>query len=49
MAKADKKKAKTEGYDFPQETYLYWYESMLLQRRFEEKAGQMYHKQKIIY
>lgn len=47
MAKTDKKKAKTDGYDFPKETYMYWYESMLLQRRFEEKTGQMYHKQKI--
>ncbi len=47
MAKTEKKKAKAMGYDFPKETYMYWYESMLLQRRFEEKAGQMYHKQKI--
>jgi pyruvate dehydrogenase E1 component alpha subunit len=44
---AKKNKEKTEGYDFPKETYMYWYESMLLQRRFEEKAGQMYHKQYI--
>jgi len=29
------------------ETYIWWYENMLLQRRFEEKAGQMYGKQKI--
>lgn len=29
------------------ETYLYWYESMLLMRRFEEKAGQLYIQQKI--
>ena len=32
---------------FGKETYLYWYESMLLQRRFEEKAGQLYGQQKI--
>lgn len=32
---------------FGKETYLYWYESMLLQRRFEEKAGQLYGMQKI--
>lgn len=29
------------------ETYLYWYESMLLMRKFEEKAGQLYGMQKI--
>ena len=29
------------------ETYLSWYESMLLQRKFEEKEGQMYGQQKI--
>ena len=29
------------------ERYLYWYESMLLQRKFEEKAGQLYGQQKI--
>jgi pyruvate dehydrogenase E1 component alpha subunit len=32
---------------FSKETYLYWYELMLLLRRFEEKAGQMYGMQKI--
>ncbi|HEV8082716.1 MAG TPA: pyruvate dehydrogenase (acetyl-transferring) E1 component subunit alpha [Chitinophagaceae bacterium] len=32
---------------FSRETYLYWYELMLLLRRFEEKAGQMYGMQKI--
>lgn len=32
---------------FGKETYLYWYEIMLLQRRFEEKAGQLYGMQKI--
>lgn len=32
---------------FGKETYLYWYETMLLQRRFEEKAGQLYGMQKI--
>lgn len=29
------------------ETYLEWYRSMLLMRRFEEKAGQLYGQQKI--
>lgn len=32
---------------FGKETYLYWYESMLLMRKFEEKAGQLYIQQKI--
>lgn len=32
---------------FTKETYLQWYESMLLMRRFEEKAGQLYIQQKI--
>lgn len=32
---------------FGKETYLYWYESMLLYRKFEERAGQLYIQQKI--
>lgn len=32
---------------FSKETYLYWYELMLLLRRFEEKSGQLYGMQKI--
>ena len=32
---------------FDKKQYLEWYESMLLQRRFEEKAGQLYGMQKI--
>jgi pyruvate dehydrogenase E1 component alpha subunit len=32
---------------FGKETYLYWYESMLLLRKFEEKVGQLYGQQKI--
>jgi len=32
---------------FTKETYLYWYEMMLLLRRFEEKSGQLYGMQKI--
>nr|WP_293834223.1 pyruvate dehydrogenase (acetyl-transferring) E1 component subunit alpha [uncultured Arsenicibacter sp.] len=36
--------AKTEH---PKERYMYWYESMVLQRKFEEKAGQLYGQQKI--
>jgi len=32
---------------YSKENYAYWYESMLLMRRFEEKAGQLYGQQKI--
>lgn len=32
---------------FDKKTYLKWYEDMLLMRRFEEKAGQLYGMQKI--
>lgn len=32
---------------FSKETYMYWYESMFLMRKFEEKAGQLYGQQKI--
>lgn len=32
---------------FTKETYLQWYESMLLMRRFEEKCAQLYGQQKI--
>lgn len=39
---SEKKKAQ-----FSKETYEYWYESMLLMRRFEEKCGEMYIEQKI--
>jgi len=42
--KGEATKSKTE---FPKETYLFWYESMLLMRKFEEKAGQLYGQQKI--
>jgi pyruvate dehydrogenase E1 component alpha subunit len=31
----------------PAEQYMFWFENMLLQRRFEEKAGQLYGQQKI--
>lgn len=41
---AKKADSKTE---FSKETYLFWYESMLLMRKFEEKAGQLYGQQKI--
>jgi len=32
---------------FSKEVYLRWYEDMLLMRRFEERAGQLYGMQKI--
>ncbi|MBN8704135.1 MAG: pyruvate dehydrogenase (acetyl-transferring) E1 component subunit alpha [Bacteroidetes bacterium] len=40
------KKAQTKT-TFTKDTYLYWYELMLLLRRFEEKTGQLYIQQKI--
>ena len=43
---ATKKTTKKEV-DFSKEQYMDWYKSMLLMRRFEEKAGQLYGQQKI--
>ncbi len=43
MATATAKKTKTK---FDKATYLKWYEDMLLMRKFEEKAGQLYIQQK---
>ncbi len=43
-------KAKTNvksNENFSKETYIGWYESMMLMRKFEEKAGQLYGQQKI--
>ncbi len=40
-------KATKAGAQYPRETYMYWYESMQLMRKFEEKAGQLYGQQKI--
>ncbi len=42
-----KNKAASEKTSFSKETYLFWYESMLLMRKFEERAGQLYGQQKI--
>ena len=42
-----KTKKSTGKLRFSKETYMFWYENMLLQRRFEEKAGQLYGRQKI--
>jgi pyruvate dehydrogenase E1 component alpha subunit len=41
---ASKSKSKLK---YSKETYLTWYESMMMMRRFEEKAGQLYGQQKI--
>jgi pyruvate dehydrogenase E1 component alpha subunit len=46
--KSKTSKAKTATKDsFSKETYMNWFYSMLLMRRFEEKAGQLYGQQKI--
>ncbi len=42
MAKKSSNKA-----TYSKETYMYWYESMTLQRKFEEKCAQLYGQQKI--
>ena len=46
MSAKTKSKTATKS-EFSKETYMTWYESMLLMRRFEEKAGQLYGQQKI--
>ncbi|HPI81123.1 MAG TPA: thiamine pyrophosphate-dependent enzyme, partial [Cyclobacteriaceae bacterium] len=46
-SKSVKKGIKGTSNKFSRETYLKWYESILLMRRFEEKAGQLYGQQKI--
>ncbi|MFQ3575705.1 MAG: pyruvate dehydrogenase (acetyl-transferring) E1 component subunit alpha [Cytophagales bacterium] len=46
--KVIKKPKATSGEEkFSKETYLFWYESMQLMRKFEEKCGQLYGQQKI--
>lgn len=47
MATTSKAKTSSEKKEFSKETYLFWYESMLLMRKFEERAGQLYGMQKI--
>lgn len=44
-ATAEKKQSRKSSFD--KSTYLKWYEDMLLMRRFEERAGQLYGMQKI--
>src|SRR5689334_18088768 len=46
-AEAGKESAKGGKIEFSKETYLFWYESMQLMRKFEERAGQLYGMQKI--
>lgn len=45
--KSAKKSSKQDKGNFSKETYMTWYETMLLMRKFEEKAGQLYGQQKI--
>ncbi len=47
MATKTKAPAKSKKTEFSKETYMEWYRSMVLMRRFEEKAGQLYGQQKI--
>jgi pyruvate dehydrogenase E1 component alpha subunit len=47
MAATAQAKSKTSKAEYPKETYMFWFESMLLMRKFEEKAGQLYGMQKI--
>jgi pyruvate dehydrogenase E1 component alpha subunit len=44
QAKGSTKKDKKA---YAKETYMFWFESMLLMRKFEEKSGQLYGMQKI--
>jgi len=50
MATTTKGKSKSKSTTkakFSKETYMTWFESMFLMRKFEEKAGQLYGQQKI--
>lgn len=47
MAKESTKTKVEAANQFSKENYLFWYESMQLMRKFEEKAGQLYGQQKI--
>lgn len=44
ISKGVKEKSNTK---FSKDTYMFWYENMMLMRKFEEKAGQLYGQQKI--
>jgi pyruvate dehydrogenase E1 component alpha subunit len=41
------KKSSNQKLSHPKERYRFWFDNMLLMRRFEEKAGQLYGQQKI--
>ena len=45
--KGASKGTNTKKDKFSKETYMTWFETMLLMRKFEEKAGQLYGQQKI--
>lgn len=45
--KAETLTEKKSSEKFSKETYIHWYESMLLMRKFEEKTGHLYIQQKI--
>src|SRR6266536_1280506 len=47
MAATAQAKSKTTKAEYSKETYLFWFENMLLMRKFEERAGQLYGMQKI--
>jgi pyruvate dehydrogenase E1 component alpha subunit len=52
MASVKEDKANSKGKEnsaskFSKETYMFWYEKMVLIRKFEEKSGQLYGQQKI--
>jgi len=47
MANTKAAKSKTAKLKHPNERYVFWFENMLLMRKFEEKAGQLYGQQKI--
>ena len=44
--KTTKKESASKKSKFSKETYIKWYKDMLLMRKFEEKAGQLYIQQK---
>ncbi|MFZ6009316.1 MAG: pyruvate dehydrogenase (acetyl-transferring) E1 component subunit alpha [Bacteroidota bacterium] len=46
-AKTNASAGKADKMEFSKENYLFWYESMQLMRKFEERAGQLYGMQKI--
>ncbi|MBO3699799.1 pyruvate dehydrogenase (acetyl-transferring) E1 component subunit alpha [Roseivirga sp. E12] len=45
--KGTSKAKATKKPKFSKDQYMFWFENMLFQRRFEEKAGQLYGQQKI--